>query len=70
MLEYSIILFLLIFTCSDTNKTRENRTDPCDIFGKIYITKDIRKANYRVYLDDSELDADLVIFKEDNALNG
>ena len=63
-----IISFLMIGFSDGSTELEVRRVDPCQIFGSIYVTNDIRKANYRVYLEDSELNADLVVFKEDNKL--
>lgn len=40
----------------------------CQLYGVVYITDDPNQANFRVYVEDSEAFADLVVFREDNRL--
>ncbi len=42
--------------------------DYCQIFGSVYLEKDPRKADYKIFLDDSETFSDVVVFKEDSRL--
>ncbi|RJE71626.1 hypothetical protein BGP76_05930 [Reichenbachiella sp. MSK19-1] len=43
--------------------------DPCQIYGKVYYeTRDPNRADYRVYVEESESFADVVVYEETNAL--
>ena len=42
--------------------------DVCQIFGAVYLEKDPRKADYKVFVENSETSSDLVVFKEDSRL--
>ena len=42
--------------------------DICDVYGQIYVSNDPRRADFRVFIEDSEAFADLIIYKEENAL--
>ncbi len=42
--------------------------DACQLYGVVYITENPNEANFRVYLEDSEAFADLVVFLEENRL--
>ena len=68
MISHILISFLITIFCNDSVEPEFGIQDPCSIFGSIYVTNDVRKANYRVYVEDSELNSDLVVFKEDNKL--
>ena len=42
--------------------------DACQLYGVVYVTETPYEANFRVFLEDSEAFADLVVFQEDNRL--
>ncbi len=42
--------------------------DVCQLYGVVYVTENPNEANFRVFLEDSEAFADLVVFQEDNRL--
>ena len=42
--------------------------DACQLYGVVYVTENPNEANFRVFLEDSEAFADLVVFQEDNRL--
>lgn len=63
---YSLLLFVpLVFLCS-SNKAP--MLDPCQIFGVAYIEDNPNQAHFRVYEEDSEAFADIILFEESNRL--
>jgi hypothetical protein len=44
------------------------RLKPCNIYGSVYFVKDKFQADFSVYIEETESFADLVVFREDNAL--
>lgn len=42
--------------------------DVCQLYGVVYVTENPNEANFKVYIEDSEAFADLVVFREDNRL--
>lgn len=44
------------------------RRKPCDLFGTVYFVKDKLDADFTVYLEETESFANLVVYREDNAL--
>ncbi|MGL1888810.1 MAG: DUF6150 family protein [Reichenbachiella sp.] len=58
-----ILSSLLLFSNAEAAQN-----DPCAIFGKMYFEKDPYKADYRVYIEDSETFSDVIVFQEQNGL--
>lgn len=44
------------------------QTDPCQIYGSVYVVDNKNEADYYVYLEETEAFADLVVYKEENKL--
>jgi hypothetical protein len=44
----------------------QGRLDPCKIFGRIYIEKDRNYADFKVYVEETEAFAHLVVCKQAN----
>jgi len=42
--------------------------DVCQLYGVVYVTEHPNEANFRIFIEDSEAFADLVVFPEDNRL--
>lgn len=63
MIQTLIVMSFLFFT-NDSPK----QLDPCEIYGKVYIISDPNRADYRVYVEDSESFCDVIVFKEQSAL--
>ncbi|UXP33465.1 DUF6150 family protein [Reichenbachiella agarivorans] len=62
------ILLSLILCFSVFNSVDQPNNDPCEIYGKVFYEKDPQRAHFRVYVEDSESFADVIVFKEVNAL--
>ncbi|MCV9388417.1 DUF6150 family protein [Reichenbachiella ulvae] len=59
---FCFILLLLPFA-------EDSQHDPCDIYGKVYYeTRDPNRAHFRVYIEDSESFADVIVYEEQNQL--
>lgn len=63
-----MILSWLISFCSLVFGSDTSAIDPCDVYGKIYVTGDARRADFRVYVEDTESFADVIVFKQSNSL--
>ncbi|MDN5216380.1 DUF6150 family protein [Fulvivirgaceae bacterium BMA12] len=50
------------------NEEASRQTDPCNIFGVVYVEPNERRADYVVYEEKTEAFADLNVFKEENKL--
>ena len=59
-----LIWLLVIFS----NAFTLVETDPCQIYGTVYIEKNKSYANYLVFEDDSGAFADVLVFKQENKL--
>ena len=44
------------------------QSDPCNLYGSVFIETNKRRADYIIYQEKSEVFADLKVFKEDNKL--
>jgi hypothetical protein len=42
--------------------------DVCQLYGVVYVTDNPNEANFKVFIEESEAFADLVIYQEDNRL--
>ena len=61
--------FIFIWILSFINSQEPQQLPkPCNVFGSIYITEDLREAHYSVYEDDSEAFCDVLVFEMDNKL--
>ena len=58
--------FLLFFLVSNYSAAQLNGR--CDIFGQIFVTENPQMAQFKVFIGDSEVFADAVIFEEENGL--
>lgn len=62
MLSLLLSFYLMLSPLGD-------QVDPCDIYGKVYFeTADPNRSHFRVYVEDSESFADVVVFMEKNQL--
>ena len=62
-------LFLLMFGMPLVGFSQTPKVDPCKIYGNIYIeTVNKSLANYRVFIEENESFADLVVFKQKSRL--
>ena len=64
-LNFSFILLLMGVSVSDA---AAQGFEVCQLYGVVHITDDPNQANFRVYVEDSEAFADLVVFREENRL--
>lgn len=67
MFHIFIGLFCFIFADNPSNKIRL-QSDPCAIFGSVYVTKNRNEANYLIFEEQNEYLSNVRVFKEDNAL--
>jgi len=64
-MKYSItILFFLLVSLGV--RAQNGRIDPCRVYGRIYIETDRNYADYKVFIEDSEAFAHLLVFKHSN----
>jgi hypothetical protein len=64
------MFILLILICFSIPKTVENgfHRDYCSLFGSVYVEQDRNRADYLVYLEETEAFAQLVVYREKNRL--
>lgn len=63
-----LLVFTLIKTGEPDDPTRGAGSSYCDLKGSVFIVDDPRRANYKVYEEDSEAFADMLVFETDNSL--
>ena len=56
------------YELSDSSYLPNNQFDICDVYGKIFVEVDPIRADFRVYEEDSEAFADIVVFEQENTL--
>ncbi len=61
------IFFLFLFLIFSVPFLKAQQINPCNVFGKVYVTKDRHKANFLVYKAE-EGEEDIQIFLENNRL--
>jgi uncharacterized protein DUF6150 len=61
-----LLLFLCLVIPAGVCQAQMNGN--CDVYGQIFVTEIPQQAHYRVFIDDSEAFANLVVFEEENAL--
>jgi hypothetical protein len=63
-------LFFLIALLSPFFAAKKEATQMryCDLRGVVYVTQDVRKANYLVFEDESKAFADILVYEESNKL--
>lgn len=59
-------MFIIVSSFQVFSQVVPGRIDPCKVFGKIFIVSDKRQADYRVFEEESEAFAHLVVYKQDN----
>jgi hypothetical protein len=64
---FFISLITLFFNFPQQSPTLQPR-NICEVFGTTFEEKNVFAATYRVYLEEDEYSADLVVFKETNEL--
>ena len=66
---FKSIFILLLVLCSYVCEAQNNRNiDPCQIFGTVYVEKKREDATFRVYLEESDAFANIVVYKQTNKL--
>jgi len=60
--------FILTLTGVSGNVVYGQGFEVCQLYGVVYVTENPNEANFRVFIEDSEAFADLVVFQEDNRL--
>jgi|GEM_PF-873049 len=60
--------FILMLMGVSGNVVYAQGFDVCQLYGVVYITEDPDEANFKVFIEDSEAFADLVVFQEENRL--
>ncbi len=70
MMKYFFAGLFLLVLClqAGSNTVHRSGTDPCEVYGLIYVEHDRAYADYRVYVEENEGMADLPVYLEDNAL--
>jgi hypothetical protein len=69
MLKPLLFILSILLGLGTTVSAQNNRAiDPCKIFGAVYIEKNRIDATYRVYIEESEAFANLLVFKQENKL--
>lgn len=61
-------MFSVLLWYTSESPDRALPISPCEIYGKVYIEPDPRRAHFRVYEDDSEAFAHLIVYEEENSL--
>ena len=61
-------IFMLTLTGVGGSVAYGQGFDVCQLYGVVHVTENPNQANFRVYLEDSEAFADLVVFQEENRL--
>ena len=65
--RYAALSFILTLTGVEEVVLAQS-FDTCQLYGVVYITENPSEANFKVFVEDSEAFADLVVFREDNRL--
>lgn len=65
MTNFSFILMLLGVSVEDVYA---QGFDVCQLYGAVYITENPSEANFKIFVEESEAFADLVVFREENRL--
>jgi len=60
-----IALMLVLITMGNSPSVFSAQVDFCKVFGSVYIEKDPRQADYRVYKEDSEAFCNIKVFEVD-----
>lgn len=58
------IFILILITIS--NNINAQKVNSCKLFGKIYFVQDKRKADFKVFIEEVEGFADLIVFQQNN----
>lgn len=64
MIKNSFILF--IFICIASHAQMIGKVEPCKIYGRIFVVDQKNLADYKIYEEDTEAFANLVVFKQEN----
>ncbi|UZR95911.1 DUF6150 family protein [Chondrinema litorale] len=67
-LFFMLVPMLLGFLPVENEQLKSDRTGICDVYGTAFEVKNVFEATYRVYLEEDEYSADLIVFKETNEL--
>ncbi len=69
---YNLAAFLFVVLIFMPVNKRENpaksRTDYCNLYGAVYVVDKQQLGNYKVFIEDSEAFADMLVYKTDNSL--
>ena len=60
--------FILVLMGVSVNEGCAQGFEVCQLYGVVHITENPGEANFRVFVEDSEAFADLVVFQEENRL--
>ena len=61
-----IVLISVLLAAGNSPSVFSAQVDFCEIFGSVYVEKDIRLADYRVFQEDSEAFSNIKVFKVDS----
>lgn len=61
-----VFIFIAFASFKVYSQIAPGRIEPCKIFGKIFIVTDKRQADYKIYEEETEAFAQLVVFKQEN----
>lgn len=65
-MKHLFLIFILFIGYKTFAQVAPGRVDPCKVFGKLYIVTDKRQADYKIYEEETEAFAQLVVYKQDN----
>jgi hypothetical protein len=63
-----LFIIVLLLTAIGGFAQNNKAIDPCKIFGAVYIEKNRVDATYRVFVEEGEAFANLIVYKHDNKL--
>ena len=62
------LVFLMFRSAPAENIPQRVKASYCELKGSVFVVDDPRQANYKVYEEDSEAFADMLVFETDNSL--
>jgi hypothetical protein len=67
-LAAAILAIFILNTGPLNENTQRVKTSYCDLKGSVYIVDNPQQANFKVYEEDSEAFADMLVYETDNSL--
>ncbi len=63
-----LLAILFLIPGNKNEEIPESKVDYCNLYGSVYIVNQQQLGNYKVFIEDSEAFADMLVYKTDNSL--